>query len=222
MIYNNFEKSAFVMGFSYLWKAFLTFRSASQNWFIIFSWYIFQLHNNILRFWHTATSRSLKKQELFNKSDWKTKKWTNKQTKQTFLIKAIHSCEGGSGTWAKESAAAAVALVFCDLLKNFALQCQIPCDFNIYKHISEHLASSFCIFKVSKHPWAILTFQLVWWTYYFLPLRCFRSVGSSGCWELYLSCATIVLSEFCLIHSLSIHWMLNTGWIQETRLVWFL
>lgn len=86
MIYNNSEKSAFVMGFSYLWKAFLTFSSASQIWFVFFSWYIFQLHNNILRFWHTASSLSLKKWELFNNSDWKTKTRTNKQTKQTFLI----------------------------------------------------------------------------------------------------------------------------------------
>lgn len=126
MIYNNFEKSAFVMGFSYLWKAFLAFSSASQIWFIFFfSWYIFQLCNNILRFWHTVSSRSLKKRELFNNNDWKTKKWTNKQRKQTFLIKTIPSCEGGSDTSAEDSAAAAFTLVFFNLFRNhlLALQC---------------------------------------------------------------------------------------------------
>lgn len=85
-------------------------------------------------------------------------KQTNKETKQTFLIKAIHSCGGDSNTSAKDSGIELVLnRYFFNLFRNrlLALQCQIPCDFNIYKHNSKHLTSSLYISKASKHLWAI-------------------------------------------------------------------
>lgn len=163
MIYNNFEKLAFVMGFSYLWNTYLTCSSVQQIWF--FFSYVCQLHNNKLRFWHAASPCSLKESELFLTI--MTGKLANKQTNK----KSIFSDQSNTLLWEKLSyfSQRQRSCRFCIVIFQFVQNsptyiavhsCQAPCDnISIFTCTSQNTLSQAFVFpKPSKPSWVILTF----------------------------------------------------------------